>query len=184
MEQWFYLLQSSIENLDSETQELIYHSFYQFVYKDIYFMIHDRATTEDIIQEAFLKATTHGPLLRSDSSIQGWIKRITRNVAIDWLRKSKRDREMIDISSVNINAASVAREVEMMERNELLYQTLNELKPNYRVVLLMFYIEGKSYKEICQELHMTEPVLTQCLARARRKMLNSLLKKRVDYYEW
>ncbi|MFD2332629.1 RNA polymerase sigma factor [Cohnella sp. GCM10020058] len=67
--------------------------------------------------------------------------------------------------------------IEFKERNQLLYQTLDELKTDYRIVLYHFYLEGKSYQEICRELNITESILTQRLARARKKLLQLFSKK-------
>lgn len=58
MEQWFYFIRSPLDDLDETIQELVYRSFYQFVYRDINFMVRDHALTEDIIQDAFMKAIT------------------------------------------------------------------------------------------------------------------------------
>lgn len=51
------------------------------------------------------------------------------------------------------------------------------MKSDYRTVLLLFYMEGKSYREICRELNLTQPILTQRLARARKKLLQQFSKK-------
>lgn len=67
MEQWYYLLRSPFASLDPAAQQWVYRSFYQFVYKDVYFKTHDHSLTEDIIQEAFLKASRQGPHLQSDT---------------------------------------------------------------------------------------------------------------------
>jgi len=86
MEQWYYFLRSALDNLDATIQELIYRSFYQFVYRDVYFIIRDHSLSEDIIQDAFLKAIKNGPKMRSDTNIPAWIKLLTRNTALDYLR--------------------------------------------------------------------------------------------------
>lgn len=78
---------------------------------------------------------------------------------------------------------SVTSEVENKWRNEVLHETIAELNPDYRELLLMYYMEGKTYKEICQELHITEVVLTQRLARARRKLLQNFLRKWAELEE-
>lgn len=74
-------------------QEMVYRSFYQFVYRDIRYMVYDHSFTEDIIQDAFLKAITKGPKMRSDTNIPAWIRQLTRNTALDYLRKLKRNRQ-------------------------------------------------------------------------------------------
>ncbi|WP_246061786.1 sigma factor-like helix-turn-helix DNA-binding protein [Paenibacillus oralis] len=50
-------------------------------------------------------------------------------------------------------------------------------------VLILFYLEGKSYRDICQELNLSEAVLSQRLVRARKKLLQHFLGKWVDYDE-
>ncbi|MWC27585.1 RNA polymerase sigma factor [Paenibacillus sp. MMS18-CY102] len=183
MEQWYYFLRSPLDDLDTSIQELVYRSFYQFVYRDIYFIVRDHALTEDIIQDAFMKAITKGPEMRSDVNIPAWIKQLTRNTALDYVRKLKRNRQITEESFVNnyeaaINEVSAASEAR--DRNELLYQAMDELPADYRVSLFLFYIEGKSYREICQELNVKESVLTQRLARARKKLLKHFLQKWTD----
>lgn len=182
MEQWFYFLRKPLGNLDTTIQKLIYNSYYQFVYKDIYCMVYDHSLTEDIIQDSFLKVISNGPKMLSETNIRAWIKQLTRNTALDHLRRLKRDRQVlvepyVNISDTVLNKISVASEVEIKERDNLLHQAIAELKLEYQTILLLFYIEGKSYREICQELHLTEQVLTQRLARARKKLRQHFLRK-------
>ncbi|AJS61166.1 RNA polymerase sigma factor [Paenibacillus sp. IHBB 10380] len=186
MEQWLFLLRSKIEELDINTQQFIYDSFYKQLYADIYFLIRDHGITEDIIQDAFLKVTSSAPKLKHDTHLKSWVRRVTRNCAIDWIRKNKKNRQEYEYLDVNISNSmfneeiSVASEIENNTRDELLHQALNELKPSYRIILLMFYWEQKSYKEICNELAITEQVLTQRLARARKKLFQHFSRKWVD----
>ncbi|MFC5703395.1 RNA polymerase sigma factor [Cohnella faecalis] len=149
--------------------------------------IHDHTLAEDIIQDAFIKAITNGPKIRPDSNIPAWVKQVTRNTALDRIRKLKRDRQALTEVFLNIGAAlddtSTASKVEIKWRDELLHKVMAELNPDSRALLLMFYIEGKSYREICQELHISESVLTQRLARARKKLLHRFLRKWGDHDE-
>lgn len=181
MEQWFNLLRSPSSSLNVINQERVYHSFYQFVYRDIEFVVRDPSLVEDIIHDAFLKAILKGPEIRCNSNIPAWIKQITRNTAFDYLRKLKRESQpliepLFFIKETTVAEISVAKAVEIRERDQLLYQTINKLKPDHQKVLLLFYIEGKSYNEICQELDLTVTVLTQRLARARKKLYKLLIE--------
>ncbi|WP_440111659.1 RNA polymerase sigma factor [Paenibacillus sp. QZ-Y1] len=157
---------------------MIYLSFHRFVYWDVYLITHDHSITEDIIHDAFIKIITKGSEIRSQTNILAWIKQITRNTALDHLRKLKREHQMVnhphnyvDIHKAFSEKNCVASEVEAKEKSKLLHQSIEELKPEYRAVLILFYMKEKSYREIRQELHLTESVLTQRLARARKKLL-------------
>ncbi|MFD0716982.1 RNA polymerase sigma factor [Paenibacillus sp. GCM10027626] len=76
---------------------------------------------------------------------------------------------------------SVADKVENKLRNEMLHLAIQELKPEHRTLLIMFYLEERSYKEICRELRLSEQVMTQRSARARKKLLIiQLSEQRID----
>lgn len=188
MKQWFNLLRSPIKDLDIDTQQWVYRSFYQFVYQDTFFMMRDHTLTEDIIQDAFIKISANGPRLHPDANLAGWAKVVARNTTIDYLRKLKDNRKTLNTSYIcvheaSVNEISVASEIETKERNDLLRQAIDELKPEYRTVLLLFYMERKSYREICEELQISENVLSQRLFRARKKLHDHFLRKWRDVDE-
>lgn len=47
------------------------------------------------------------------------------------------------------------------------------LKPDYRIVITLFYIEGLSYKELSALLQISEQAVSQRLARARKNCFNN-----------
>lgn len=178
-EELYVYLRCDFDSLDGELQRGVFISFRQLVYRDIYFLLSDHSLTEDVIQEAFLKAIRKGPSTREDSNIRAWLRQVSRNTAYDMLRKNKRFRHVIGLTTVSGNEESeeafvspldVEETVERMLRDETLHQALSELKLEYRVVLFLYYIVGLSYAEIAREIGISEQVLTQRLARARKKL--------------
>ncbi|WP_442954793.1 RNA polymerase sigma factor [Paenibacillus sp. SYP-B4298] len=61
--------------------------FYHFSYREVIILIKDHALAEDIIQEAFLKATAKRHQLNHAASAKQWIRRIVRNQMLDIIRK-------------------------------------------------------------------------------------------------
>lgn len=185
-EEAFSLLQRGFRTLDAVTQREVFLAFRQLVYQDIYFLLHDHALSEDVIQEAFMKAVTRAPKTRENSNMKAWLRQVARNTAYDMLRKNKRFRHVLTLSSVTgseeADGLFVSREdvediVERMLRDETLHEAIGELKLEYRVVLLLYYIAGLSYAEIVQETGLSEQVLTQRLARARKKLASQFSGK-------
>ncbi|MFD0716297.1 RNA polymerase sigma factor [Paenibacillus sp. GCM10027626] len=185
MEQWLFLLRVNIDELDAEVQEDLYRSYHKYVYKYIFFITREHTATEDIIQESFVKVITQGSKTAHASNFSSWVRQIARNTALDWLRKYKNNRQEVDAESVTIidNQMSVADKVENQIRNEMLHLAIQELKPEHRTLLIMYYLEDKSYKEICKELHLSEQIVTQRLARARKKLLQHFSRKWNDHDE-
>jgi len=184
MKKWYFLFFHRIDDLDFVTQEMMYRSFYRFTYKDIYFIVKDHPLAEDVIQEAFIKTVAKGPLLRSRDNIPGWIKQVTRRTALDKLRKLKKEVSSVTVYDSNFLFSSseinIASEVESQIRDEKLHQAITELKPSHSSIIRLFYLEGKSYKDIAAKLNITEVVLTQRLARARKKLHQIFVTKWAD----
>lgn len=180
MEEAIYLLfRENVSALDADTQRGLFLAFRQLVYRDVLFLLNDHALSEDVIQESFLKAMKHGRKAKEDSKMKAWLRQVARNTAIDAMRKNKRFRHVFVLSDVAFmeeeacglaSAEPVDAVVETMIRDEMLHRAIAELKAEYRVVLFLYYIAELSYAEICREVGITEQVLTQRLARARKKL--------------
>lgn len=128
-------------------------NIYNFAYK----LVNDRQAADDITQESFIKAWKNIRKYRQGSNFQNWLLTLTRNTAIDWLRKRK------DLSfstfenekNVNIFAETLADEelspLELLTRAEdtiFVQALLNELNPIYRDVLTLRYSSDFTFEEI------------------------------------
>lgn len=174
--------------LGHEVQEQVYHDFYLLVYRTVFFILRDHAATEDIIQEAFLRAIAKARLLDEQEKHESWLKKLTRNVTLNHLRKLKRNREELDEGSqyvVRETAATVdhletrlEKEVELKFLRDSIIRYVNELIPSYRQILAMKWIYNMSYKEMADELELTEGAVRQRLYRAR-----DAIRKRLEQ-EW
>lgn len=188
-EQWWLLFETEFDGLSYDLQRYLYDSFFRFAYKEIIYLIKDHALAEDIIQEAFLKATNKRQQLKNIASGQQWVRRIVRNQMLDSI-KSKKNRHwtsLDDVYNVNGNdssvvevATSIESDVEVTVRNQMLHEAILELKEEYRTLLLKYYMEEKSYKEISLELGVSEQVIAQRLYRSRKKLLVQFSRKWVD----
>ncbi|KJB87536.1 RNA polymerase subunit sigma-24 [Paenibacillus sp. E194] len=172
-------LYSNVQSANLEMQEDVYYQFRKLVYADIYAIVQDRSLTEDVIQEASMKVLANVHRVQHPAAIRSWVKQVARHAALDVLRKNKPTGSMMHMA----NPASLSTEpdisieVENKMRDSLLHQALWELKSHYRGLLQMHYFENKSYKEMSKELHLSEQVISQRLARARNKLRQQFSKK-------
>jgi len=182
----FQLFRSNIHRLDVEIQRRLFFSFRELVYRDLFIILNDHALAEDVIQESFMKAVRSGPKTRDGSNMKAWLRLLCRNTAYDLLRKNKKYRQICGVGLVNTDeednfadphSEGVEQLVERHIRNETLIEALRELKYEYRIVIYLHYIMDLSYAEIGKELDVTEQVLTQRLARARKKLAGYFSEK-------
>lgn len=178
------LLASDFHQLGSVLQEEVYYEYYNMVYGLIVYIIKERAAAEDIIQEAFIKIIKNKPLFEDEVKLRAWLKVVTRNTAINYLRKNKNNRNQLDTDSVftdietrNQTSASVESIVETQIMQESIENYLSQLKPEYRVLIEMRWKEGLSYREIAECLDTTEDIVKQRLFRARGSIKKKLHKE-------
>ncbi|TXK72117.1 RNA polymerase sigma factor [Paenibacillus sp. N3.4] len=180
------IFSSEFYTLEPSVQEQIYKEFYLFVYPMIYFIMRDHASVEDIIQESFLRAVRKAPLLNEIDKHESWIKKLTRNVTLNHLRKHKRNREELEAeltSGINESAPAadycvpLEKEVELKLMREAIVDYMNQLSPVSRQIMAMKWIHNLSYKDMASELGVTEGVVRQRLFRARDAIKQKLLEE-------
>ena len=128
---------------------------------------------EDLTQQTFLTAQEKLGQLRSPASVRSWLFTILRNHFLKDCQK-KRPQAACNLD-LNINSVpdTIPREDEI--DREKLQLALDELAPNYRLVLTMFYFEDCSYREIAERLDMPMGTVMSRLARAKGHLRSTLL---------
>ncbi len=163
------------------------------VFSLVYRMVRDRATAEDLAQEAFVRAFqaigTFDPAFKFSS----WIFKIAHNHTIDHLRKRKLDtvslegspysRDDEDEARTRMEVASAGETPEqVLEARELgsrLEEAIGRLRPEYRAVVLLRHVEGYAYDEIARILDLPLGTVKTFLHRARaqlKEMLEGVLE--------
>ena len=117
----------------------------------------DAFTADDLAQEALLKAYISFNKFEGRSKFSTWLFRIAYNCWCNFSRKNGNSGELADISECkNIQDSSSLPDRKFLYQD--LYLALDKLSGNERAVILLFYMEEKSIKEI--ELIMDIPQAT------------------------
>lgn len=140
----------------------------------------------DLAQEAFLRAWRTLPSFQGESSFSTWLYRLASNLCIDFLRREKRRRTAVSVTSLDDEDSAAPAEVPdhrftpegELERRELrdaVGRALLKLSDEHRQVLVLRELEGLSYAEIAQALALEEGTVKSRIARARLSLRNILL---------
>ena len=130
---------------------------------------------EDVLQDAFVKIFQKILEFKMEGSLEGWIRRIVVNTALDAIRKNKKTLSDLSVDDVSHKVSFTDDNFDDMDVKHLL-QLINELPDGYRVVFNMFAIEGYSHKEIADTLGITENTSKSQYSRARAYLRNQLEK--------
>lgn len=147
--------------------------------RSCFLIIRDIDEAEDIVQETFMRVFKYIKSFRGDSSLYTWIYKISQNVLKDKLKK------IIDTSSYVYEAIDYESPEEIVISNldrEILKSALSNLSFVYKQVLVMFYFDELSIKEISEILEEKEGTIKSRLSRGRL-MLKDVLERGGELYE-
>lgn len=145
---------------------------------------------QDIVQDVFLKVYVNLNGFDSNLKFSSWLYRIAHNETINHWRRNKK-RKSNDVSwdkneaLKNIIRDDYDTEQEVYQKitNEQLLEVIERLDEKYRTVLVLNYLEGKSYQEIADILNKPIGTVGTLLNRAKKvlkkEMLNSGVKSSV-----
>lgn len=122
---------------------------------------------DDAVQEVFLRLYTARKPFQGEEHLRRWLLRVTVNYCRDVLRSPWRKRRA---SLEEVPAQPVFQEPEQ----EALYQCVMALPEIYRIVLVLFYYEELSVREIGKLLELEPSTVTTRLSRARAKLKEQL----------
>ncbi|MEC0371403.1 RNA polymerase sigma factor [Paenibacillus chibensis] len=178
------LATADFREISEDLQEEIYYEYYDFAYGMILYIVKDHAATEDIIQESFIKVIKNKPVFENEGKLRAWLKVVTKNTTINYLRKNKNYRNQLDVEGVFMykeeiskSPISVENTVETKLIEESIMDYLQQLKPEYSVLIEYRWKQGLSYKEISNMLDLSEDVVKQRLFRARESIKKMLFKE-------
>ncbi len=153
--------------------EIIYKATAGFVYNVAYRIVYNAQDAEEITQEVFLKVYHKLKNFRLESSLKTWVYRITVNCAINYSKRSAKEREKKAEYYGNLNPWQALSEptVSSQRHKEIIEIFLKILNPDQRLCVVLRSIEGLSYQEIAETLKVSINTVRSRLKRAREKLL-------------
>ena len=155
----------------SVTIEQLIQQHYEVLYRYAFRLTGRHSDAEDLTQQCFLTAHRKLNQLREVGAARGWLFQILRTAFLKLVRK-KRPHNEIDTELPMQELPEVKSECPF--DLEHLQQRLNELPEAYRVALLMFYFEGKSYEEIAAATNVALGTVMSRLSRAKAHLRTRL----------
>jgi RNA polymerase sigma-70 factor (ECF subfamily) len=158
------------EQRHTRTNQLLASNF-EVVFRYAYRLTGCRSSAEDITQEVFLRAFKSIEQLRDPLAERGWLLAITRNEFARWCRLAAAQRATSSDKDV---ADQVETGEHDLERRDWVQAAMEQLHPEFRAVVLMFYFEQLSYTEIAESLGIPIGTVMSRLSRAKSQLKRSL----------
>lgn len=141
--------------------------------------IKDLHHAEEAMHNGFLKVFKHIAEFRNEGSFEGWIKKIMIRECISFLR-NERSLEFQEEGSKEFNGSF--NNIESDINVEEIQQLIDSLPEGYRVVFVMYAIEGYKHLEISKMLNINIGTSKSQLFKARRILQEKLRTQNISGY--
>jgi RNA polymerase sigma-70 factor (ECF subfamily) len=144
------------------------------VYSLIVKIVGNREDAEELTQDVFLKAYRSLASFQGNSRFSTWLYRIAYNAAISATRKKKHEWLTIEDGVLEQVAEEDASDVSEQESDdewmERLEESIKQLSPDERALILLFYRQAKPIEEIAAIMGLTVSNVRTRLHRIRKKL--------------
>ena len=136
----------------------------------------DRALADDITQQIFLKLFTAIRQFRGESEFTTWLYRLVVNACLDERRRRRRLLPWGDAVEMRKTGERKPQEKQYARRevSEAVQAAIAELKPKFRLPILLKYIEGLSYEEIASVMGCSKGTVASRLNRGHSQLAKRL----------
>lgn len=149
------------------------------MYNVSYRILKNDFEAEDLMQEAFLTVFNKINTYKGEVTFGAWLKRIVVNKSLTQLKKNNRYNE-VKMEVIPIDEI----EEETIDYKGLkaskVYECLQSLKENYRLILNLHLIEGYDYEEIGEILNYTNENVRTTVSRAKKKLKQLILAENIE----
>lgn len=163
--------------------EGIYEEFGSLIYRELVMILKDYSLADDAMQQVLIRVAGNIELIETDDKTRLWhyLKTIAKNAACTICAKQKRDN-FVDIEDVQImDEREFEKDVLKNVTYEKLLNAMKKLSDGERNILMMYYFDEWSVKEIAALTEVSYEAAKKRLQRAVGKLAG--LVKKEDFYE-
>lgn len=151
--------------------ETLVRALHGDLYRYAYWLVHDKAVAEDLVQETFLRAWKSLDSLKDEKAAKAWLITILRRENARRFERKQFDLTDIDDHHVaDLHSTSPDQDAE----HHLLRQKMAQLEPDYREPLILQVLYGFSGDEIATILELNRNTVMTRLFRARNQLRDAL----------
>jgi RNA polymerase sigma-70 factor (ECF subfamily) len=180
------IIQGCIKN-DRKSQKALFDTYAGRLMAISYRYMGNEDDANEVLQEGFIKIFNKLSTYNFTVDIWFWMKRVIVNLAIDKLRKRKRDRKVVSRGDDNVFKTQNHDEMYDFEAYDnqqisaqVVMDAISKLSPMYKLVFNLYAIEDYTHAEVAEELGISEGTSKSNYFKAKAK-LRKLLKDKMEF---
>lgn len=171
-------LARKVQKGDRQAFEVLLSRYERQIFSFVFHFFRDRALSEDLTQETFLRAFRFIGSFRPREKFSSWLYSIAKNLCIDEVRRRQKgtivDIEAVDPDVLVSDAPATNNPLiasVMSQQGEILRKAISRLPEKYRTSIILFYFNELSYEEISEIMGISLSNTKILLFRGKRMLL-------------
>lgn len=173
------LIHSILEGNQRDYERLI-QQYHPNVFRTAMGLLHNKEDAEEVTQDVFIKVYQSLSTFTGKSAFSTWLYRITVNTSLNFIRKKKRQKIWVNLSSLfQQPSADKQPEILVSEKSEkeIIQRAIESLQEKQRIAFVLAKYEELPQKQVAQVMDITEGAVEQLLLRAKTNLKKILEKK-------
>lgn len=156
--------------------EMLFRTYYQPLCNYAYTFVQDRDEAEEIVQTTFLAVWERKETLEIRTAVKPYLYAMVRNACLNVLKheKVKKQHAVVQLATSERSVESVARTVMASELETRIYQAMDVLPEQCRLVFKLSRFEELKYAEIAEQLNISIKTVENHMGKALRIMREQL----------
>lgn len=167
-----------------EAFDVLYKTYSNYIYSIILnFFNRDIVDAEDLMQEVFLEAFKSLDRLKDDKAFSSWLVSIALNKCRQYVRKKNFHKNKAILVPIEEHDVEVDEKyfpdtlLESKLNREVILGAIDELPSRQRLVMLLFYFQSFTYKEMVDSLELPMSTIKKDLHKGRNTIKKELKSK-------
>ncbi len=158
--------------------EVVFKEYFNPLSNYVNQQIHNWEDSKEIVQETFLVLWKRRDKLEVSASLKSYLYTSVRNTLIDFIRRKKKNDEVIDVVKYRQNGHD--QELDAFIVRQAILNACEKLKPKNKEIFLLTKMEGLTYEEVSKHLGISKRSVEDNVTRALN-ILKAELKNHPDF---
>ncbi|WP_183558849.1 RNA polymerase sigma factor [Mucilaginibacter sp. SP1R1] len=161
---------------DTTAFTAIYKIYSKRLFLKILRMVNDEDTAKEILQDLFMKIWEGRENIDTSRSFRSYLYTIGVNMVYDHFRKVAKNKQLAGKILLMATDVYTHTEENMISKQnmDLIRVAVNQLPPQRKKIYTMCRLEGKTYDEVSQELHISASTIQDHMVKANAVVRNYL----------
>src|SRR3989344_6380181 len=161
-----------MDSLSEKEKEFVevYEKYADSVFRHCIFRVSDREKAKDLVQETFVKTWAYINAGNEVSNLKAFVFKVARNLIIDHYRRSKEISLDVLREAGFDRATDNENEIFANAEHSQVIKALDKIKPKYKEMIILRFMEGLSPREISEITGVSENVVSVRIHRAVKKL--------------